>query len=91
MMGNYAMECRPTFRQRVSRALGFRYHLGADPAGADVLTGWSMTRSRMHFSMADRLRLLLSGKLLVVTVQHFDAPSPSVVKTRLDWQIGGQE
>jgi hypothetical protein len=83
-----AMEYRPTMADRMRRALGFRYHLGEDPEDIDNLEGWSATRTRMHFSIADRVRLLLSGRLLVVTTQHFNAPSPDIVKTRVDWQIG---
>lgn len=77
----------PSLRERFFRKLGFRYHLGEEPEGTDGLPGWSCTDSHLHFGIADRLRLLLTGKLFVSTKMHSDVPSAMVVKTRLDWRI----
>ena len=55
---NEAMYRVPTWRERLWRRLGYRYHLGEDPEGVDALAGWMCTESRMHFGVADRLRLL---------------------------------
>lgn len=63
-MTDGAMEYRPTRRERFWRALGFRYHLTDLPDGIDKdLPGWMMTKCFIHFSMADRMRLLLTGRL----------------------------
>ena len=77
----------PTIRERVWRKLGFRYHLGEEPEGTDGLEGWMCTNSHFEFTWLDRLRLLMTGRLLVSTFVHHDTPSASVVKTRLDWRI----
>lgn len=61
-MTNLAMYHRPTLRQRFWRSVGFRYHLhdlDDDPA----LPGWMMTETKIEFSVADRIRLLLTGRL----------------------------
>jgi hypothetical protein len=78
---------RPTLGERFWRSLGFRYHLGEDPEGVEGLEGWTRTDMRLDFSIADRCRLLLTGRLFVASISHYDAPSPSVIKNRLDWQI----
>jgi hypothetical protein len=77
----------PTFRERLWRNFGFRYHLGEDPDDTDLLEGWTRTDTRLHFGLADRFRLLLTGRLMVSTISHYDAPSPTVIKNRIDWQI----
>lgn len=83
----YAAHHVPTLRERFWRALGFRYHLGEEPEGVEALEGWMRTDMRLEFSIADRLRLLLTGRLFVASIVHTDAPSPSVCKSRLDWRI----
>ncbi|WP_027039130.1 hypothetical protein [Mesorhizobium ciceri] len=77
----------PTLGERFWRALGFRYHLGEDPEDVDTLQGWTRTDTRLHFHWTDRFRLLLTGRLMVSTISHYDAPSPTVIKNRTDWQI----
>ena len=76
----------PTLAQRVWRALGYRYHLGADPEGVDALSGWMCTENTFQFSLADRLRLLLTGRLRV-SIKHHMPVQPEFSKNRLDWQI----
>lgn len=87
MTENYAAFHIPTLRERVWRKLGFRYHLGDEPENVDGLEGWVRTDMRLEFSIADRLRLLLTGRLFVASIVHSDTPSPSVCKSRLDWRI----
>lgn len=77
----------PTLRERFWRAVGFHYHHGDEPEGTETLQGWSYTNVRFQFGWPDRLRLLLTGRLKVVVVSHFDAPSPDIVKNRIDWLI----
>jgi hypothetical protein len=77
----------PTRRERFWRAMGFRYHHNDDPPGADLLPGWMQTNMRLHFGWTDRFRLLLSGRLNIASVVHFDTPSPSNCKSRMDWHI----
>jgi len=84
---NFAMTHIPTSRERMRRALGFRYHLGNEPEGIETLSGWSRTAVRFRFGWLDRLRMLTTGKLLIVVVSHYDAPSPAIIRERVDWQI----
>ena len=84
---NFASIYVPTRMERFWRALGFRYRLGDEPEGTDGLEGWTHTGVNLHFSFADRLRLLVSGRLHVVIVSTYDAPSPTVIKNRIDWHI----
>lgn len=87
MMENFAAFHVPTFRERIWRKLGFRYHLGDEPEGIDALNGWMRTDIRLHFSLADRLRLLASGRLFVASIVHTDTPSASICKSRVDYRI----
>lgn len=77
----------PTIRQRVWRFVGFRYHLGHEPEDTDGLDGWAFTTIRLNFSWMDRLRLFLTGRLVVGSVIYFNAPSPTTCKSRVDWEI----
>ncbi len=83
---NGAMEYIPTLRERASRWLGFRYHLGAEPEGIDGMPGWMCTETHMRFGLADRLRLLFSGRLYLRLVQH-TTEQVEGTKNRLDWRI----
>lgn len=83
----YAAVHKPSLSERFWRALGFRYHLGDDPEDIDNLQGWTRTDTRLHFGWTDRLRLLITGRLLVASISHYDAPSPTVIKNRTDWRI----
>lgn len=76
----------PTWREKIWRRLGFRYHLGAEPDDVDALPGWMCTESRLDFSVADRLRLLLTGRLRV-SIKHHMPVQPDFSRNRLDWQI----
>lgn len=84
---NYAVQYVPKLRERIWRKLGFRYHLGEEPEGTDALEGWMRTDTRLEFGLLDRIRLLLTGRLLVSSTVHHDTPSASVCKTRVDWRI----
>lgn len=86
-MTNEAMFHKPTIRERFWRALGFRYHLGDEPEGVERLEGWMRTDIRLDFSILDRLRLLLTGRLFVALIVHTDTPSASICKSRMDWTI----
>lgn len=77
---------RPTLAERMWRRLGFRYHLGDDPKDSDKLPGWMCTETRMRFSLADRLRLLLTGRLYIRLVQHTPVQC-DFSRNRLDWHI----
>ncbi|MGO6998979.1 hypothetical protein [Rhizobium leguminosarum] len=86
-MSHEAMFHKPTLKERLLRKLGFRYHLGDEPEGVGQLEGWMRTDIRLDFSIADRLRLLLTGRLFVVSIVHTDNPSASICKSRVDWRI----
>lgn len=66
--------------------LGFRTHVGETPKGADDMPGWMCTESRIHFSIADRIRLLCTGRLHIRLVQHTTQQVESA-KNRLDFRI----
>lgn len=86
-MNDLAMHHAPPIRERFWRRIGFRYHLGGEPEGTDRMCGWMRTDIRLHFGLADRLRLLLTGRLFVASIIHTDTPSPAVCKSRVDWHI----
>lgn len=77
----------PSWRVRFWRSLGFHVHLGEEPPNTEPLAGWMQNNSQFHFDWADRLRLLLTGRLMVTTAFDFDTPSPTVIRTRMDWSI----
>ena len=62
-MTDGAMYHRPTMLERFWRSIGFRYHLVDLPDDLEPSRGWMMTRVHLDFSLADRLRLLLTGRL----------------------------
>lgn len=76
----------PTWTERAWRSLGYRYHLGVEPDGIDAMKGWMCTESRLHFSVLDRLRLLVSGRLHMRLVQHTTVQVEDT-KNRFDWHI----
>ena len=83
-----AMINRPTIRERFWRALGFRYHLVDLPHDIEQkLPGWMMTRSLIAFSLSDRVRLLLTGRLYLDLRQASDV-SVSEVHSALSFRIG---
>lgn len=84
--GGYAMSYAPTKSERLWYALGYRYHLGEEPDDIDALEGWMCTVTRMQFSLADRLRLLLTGRLHIRLVQHLPVRC-DFSRNRLDWEI----
>ena len=55
----------PTLAQRFWRALGFRYHHKDLECDEVAFPGWMKTRVNFDFSMLDRLRLLLTGRLRI--------------------------
>jgi hypothetical protein len=75
MMENaFAMERRPTLRERLGRRLGYTFRLGDEPAGGDDLPGWARTIVRTRFSWGDRLRLLITGRFDVELTHYLSAP-----------------
>jgi hypothetical protein len=78
---------KPTIFDRLWRWAGFRYHFGEDPPDYENLPGRIRTESGFSFGMTDRLRILMTGRLKVVTALYTDTPSPTVIKTQMDWQI----
>ena len=73
---------KPTLRQRFFRWLGFRYHRVDLPDNIEAtMPGWMMTTCRVHFDFADRLRLLLTGKLHIDIRQATSQQVDSAVNT----------
>ncbi len=65
MMGGYYSEYKPTKAERFWRWLGYRTRVPAFPEDAPELSGWIMSHIRVQISLADRLRILLSGNVKV--------------------------
>lgn len=82
----YAMAAKPTLAMRARRWLGFRFHLGDEPEGVENMPGWFRTETGFHFTIADRLRLLVGGRFKVIITGYADA-KVDTVKNRMDWQI----
>jgi hypothetical protein len=78
----------PSRRERFWRKLGFRFHLG-DERGPELPApaGWMRTTCQFGFDWADRLRILITGRLDVTMTYDLDVPSPDKIRTRMDWQI----
>lgn len=83
---NGAMYHVPTLWERLMKRLGYRYHLGEEPPEIDGLPGWMCTETRMRFGAADRVRLLLTGRLHLRLVQYLPVQC-DYAKNRLDYQI----
>ena len=84
---NFCMVHVPTRAERFWRMLGFRYHLSELPDGVETEhPGWMMTVNRLDFSLADRFRLLLTGRLTVHLRQAPNVPVDSCVNA-LSWKI----
>lgn len=82
--GGYVIHT-PSLALRAMRWLGFRYHLGDEPKDPPT-EGWMCTETRMRFGWADRMRLLLTGRLYIRLVQHLPVRC-DYAKNRLDWHI----
>lgn len=64
MNNECGMEYRPSLNERIWRKLGFTPVVTELPEGIEAThPGWMITETRMNFSVADRLRLLLTGRL----------------------------
>lgn len=74
---------RPTLAQRVARFLGFKFHLGEEPSDTEALPGWAQSKINLHISLADRVRLLVSGRL-DLTVTHYANRQVDTQKNRVD-------
>lgn len=85
-MTNSAMMHVPTRRERFWTAMGFHYHLGEEPEGTEKMTGWMQTTATFDFSILDRLRLLLTGRLKVVLSIHTDGKVDNAI-SRVDYII----
>lgn len=85
-MTEFAAEYRPTLTDRLARALGFRFHLGEEPHGVDNMPGWARTTVRLKFSVGDRLRILLGGRLHV-DLTHYADQRFDEMKSRTDLRI----
>lgn len=76
----------PTWRERIARKLGYRYHWVDLPE--DVPTeGWMMTTVKMRFSFLDRVRLLFDGRLHLDLRQATDAKVDNCT-TATSFEIG---
>jgi hypothetical protein len=84
---NQACYAVPTRSQRFWSFTGFRFHLGEEPKGHELLPGWVQTKIGIHFGFVDRLRLLFSGKLKIYSTVYMDTPSPATCMSRMDWHI----
>lgn len=71
---NQAMEYVPTWKDRLARKL-FPYRLQefTEPPN---MNGWMRTNINVHLSIADRLRLLIGGRLLIETTTYTEHQVP---------------
>ena len=78
---SFAMVQRQTFMQRAWRRLGWRYHMVDLPETPEVdrMPGWAMTRVRLQFSVADRMRLLFTGRVRLDIRQKMSADVAEIV------------
>jgi len=85
-MTNQAMIHIPTLGERIRWGLGFKFHRGEDPEGAEKMSGWMMTTASFHFDILDRLRLLLTGRLHIQIAQHTNVQVDTSIN-RVDYVI----
>lgn len=85
-MTGFALEYRPTLKDRAARLLGFRCHFGEDPEGVENMPGWARTTVRLEFGVADRLRILCGGRVNV-DLTHYADRRFDVMKSRTDLRI----
>jgi len=76
---NGCMVYKPTLVERFWRWAGYRYHLQELPEDSNNMPGWAMTHIRVNFSLADRLRLLISGRVQFDVRQAMSAEVESVI------------
>jgi hypothetical protein len=62
---SFAMEYQPNRLERFWRAMGYHSAHPELPAEAENMPGWCATDIRVRISVADRIRLLISGKAMV--------------------------
>lgn len=83
----YAVEHKPKRTERFWRWLGFRFHLGEESNPGVYTTGWRRTDTHLHLGIADRLRILVSGKLSLSVSTEADKEDGRKIYARFDWQI----
>ena len=69
---NFYIPYVPTFMERLRRFFGYGFNQGDKPSSLDPKKHISSMRTNagFKFSWKDRLRLLLTGRLLIVITQH---------------------
>lgn len=80
------MTFRPTLYMRLTRWMGYRYRLGEEPQDPPT-AGWMRTDIRFRFGWMDRLRLLTTGRMSVISIVYMDTPSPINSVSRVDFRI----
>lgn len=80
---NGAFYARPTLAMRVARALGYRFHLGEEPADIEGLPGLAKSEIRLRLSFLDRIRLLVTGKL-DISLTHYADQQMTTQRNRVD-------
>lgn len=84
LSAGHCMVYKPTFGDRAARFFGYRFDMGVEPPNHEALTeGWARTTTRLHFSLAGRLRLLFSGKLKIDQT-HYANTRIDQMETRTD-------
>ena len=63
---------RPTIIDRLRRKAGYRFHYADEPPEFDPAkhVGWMKTVTTFKFDFADRIRLLLTGRLRIEIAQY---------------------
>ena len=70
----FAMEYRPTLRERFWRKMGFHHHHPEMSEEGEKFPGWIMLQSVSHIDWRDRLRILVSGRILFKAEIRCDVP-----------------
>lgn len=65
----FAMVASPSWRHKLGQMLGYRYHHPDVDANekAAIMPGWWRTDIHVRLSFLDRIRILVSGRMLVIT------------------------
>lgn len=79
-----AIECviqayKPSRTERFWRALGYCSHRPVMSEEGEKLPFWIMTNVNVNMSILDRIRLLISGKMIVRTETRTDVPVATTI------------
>lgn len=75
----FASVYTPPLITRMWRTLGYQHRIPEMSQDGERMPGWIMIRTVIHLSILDRVRLLVSGRCLIVTETRADVPVATAI------------